>query len=246
MAAIALRERDVAGAGQKEELLVEARSRLGQLRELAQLQRRMFERMERMREGSFVSDQDLEFVEAELIRLEGEVVIAEAQVQVLETGERLEERKLAEARLEAALAQLEALERQRSELSVRTPISGVVARPVSDSVLVAVRDTSEWIVATPVDVRKLHMVRVGQAMEASGAGLEPVSGVITQIDDSVAMVAGLPMVLVVSRLDAEDASLRQGLTVTASFERGPVRLRDYLVEQLNSLFQWRSWLNSAA
>ncbi len=231
--------------GAKAAEIDEAKTRLQRTRERLALQERIVSRLRALQVQGAVATDEVDRAEREEVSLRGRIAVTESEIAVLESGARLSEQQLAASRLGAGREQLYALERQRESFVIRTPISGLVTRPSSDSVLVRIVDTSTWIAAIAVPVPLRHQIASGDSVSVTIEGVQ-VSATALHVGQEVAYVAGVASVVVTCELDATDTDLLlDGLLVEAAIATRPIRLRDRVRAEFAGLFRWRDWWGNA-
>jgi hypothetical protein len=143
------------------------------------------------------------------------------------------------------MEQLSALERQRESFVVRTPISGIITRPASDSVLIRIVDPKAWIAAIAVPILVRHEIAVSDSLAFNIEGRR-VPAVVRHVGREVATVAGSPSIVVTCEVfDPNPELLVEGLLVEATIQLHPVRLRERVRAELAGLFRWRDWWGNA-
>lgn len=228
-------------AGEKEEMIQELRVRLGATNELLSVQRRIVERMAALVERAGESVIELDRAQVSVTQLEGQADLIRAQIAVLETGARPEDRLVAMAALEAAQGHLESVLAQRERHVVRSPIAGVVSRPPTDSVLVAVTDTTAWVVVATVPVDRRGAVRPGQAGIVQAGSAEAFVTVL-DVEPTLTPGASRPSVLLTLRADGPLTGAVSGMRGEVRVETPPETLRAWIVRNAGSLFRFEQFL----
>ena len=240
---VASREAEAISAGEKQALIDEMKVRLERLGQLIRVQERIADRMRQLVERAGESVLELDRVEAELTGLLGEEAVIRAQIDVLESGGRPEDRRVATARLEAARQSLQALARQQEGLVLRSPIDGIVTRPLSDSVLVAIMDTTTWVVALPLPAAERSRVRSGQPALVRVGTAEALATVLDLEPTVTAWPAG-DVLLTTIRLDAPLAGALDGMKVEVVLESAPEIFREWAWRHARELFRSEQWLSN--
>lgn len=228
--------------GEKETMIREARTRLASVRTLIDVQERIVGRLRTLSETGATAVDELDRAMAELVALEGEAEVTEAQIAVLESGARPADRALASSRLEAARAQLEAIRAQRGALVIRAPLAGTVTLSPGDSVLVRVVDQSRWAVIIPLPIDQRGTLTTGKTVV-----LDPQGRVarVSHVDPTVHRVGGQPVILVLAAGEGERPDALDHETVSVRVDTDPVRLRTWFVRELQSLLRWQNWFGHA-
>jgi multidrug efflux pump subunit AcrA (membrane-fusion protein) len=158
---------------------------------------------------------------------------AEAEVkyqhELSAEGANKEKIALAEARLEAAKAQVAAAEAALSNYVLTAPFDGVVMdvgvsvgeQVGPESRAVSLADTSSWIIET-TDVTELEVVdiAVGQAVTFTPDALPDVTmnGTVTAISQSSYIQSGDVLYTVYIKVEEADSRIKWGMTVEVTFE----------------------------
>lgn len=228
--------------GDKETLIAEARTRLDGLQALIGVHRRIVERLRQLNSTGAAAEAELDDALAEMIALEGEAEVMEAQIAVLESGARTADRETAARRLEAARRQLDALSLQRGALVIRSPLTGLVTMPPGDSVLVSVIDTTRWALLIPVPLELRATFTPGRVVVLD---LDGSTARILQVSPSVTQVGGRSVIVAVAEGIGRPAEFLDRFTVAIRAESDPVRLRSWFVRELEALFRWHNWFGRA-
>jgi hypothetical protein len=235
--AVAASELEALASGEKPERVDEIRTRITQVQDQIELQTRIVSRVEELQAQGLSSEDELDRANTELTALRGESGVLQAQIRVLETGARPADRALARARLAAAQDELAALLRQRAALAVRTPIPGVVMRARSDSVLVSVVDTSQWLIVLPIPVDHLREISDGTRVTMLLPGSRiAVAGTVRSIEQSILPISARPHALAMVDPDAPIVGATEGLPVIVNVSLGGRLLRQATWEWIRDLF----------
>jgi len=241
---VASAETETFSEGAKQTLIDKARSRLEKTLSLLDLQRRIVSRLRILRDSELVSTDEVDRAAREEVALEGEIKVIEAQIEVLGSGARPSEQRLATSRVQAGIARLLALERQRDAFAIITPIAGIVTRPAGDSVLVRLTDISSWVVVIPVPLADRDLVAEGSELTLS-IGDDSSSCSVIHVDRTVSRVAGISSVLASCRPDRVPDSALDGTPAQVEVGFEPVRLRTRVLEMVSGLFRWKTWVENA-
>lgn len=154
---------------------------------------------------------------------------AKYQWEISAEGVNKDQLALAEARLEAAKAQVAAAEAALANYILTAPFDGVVmdvAVSVGEQVgpevrAVSVADASAWLIETS-DITELEVVNVavGQAVTFTPDALPDLTlkGVVTEVSGASYLQSGDVIYTVYIRVDETDPRLKWGMTVEVTFE----------------------------
>lgn len=218
---------ELARAGEKEAVVREARQRLALAQAQLAQQQRQAARLQALFDQQMAAAEEVETAQHAATLYALQVEVAQAQVEVVATGDR-------EARIEVARARLEGLQRESEVLAKRqqaaillTPLAGRVYSALAADTLVVVRDLSRFALLLPVKWRDRDLVAPGQAVELhTDRGLLP--GVIGHLDLALRLLEGEQVFFAAALVEDTGQRLAPGLLVNCSIPCAPVGLLDYL------------------
>jgi len=217
----------------KASVIEEAQQRIRYAEEQVEAQDRVVTRLRALVERNVSSVAELEIEEDKLQLFRTEVVIAEAALETVLSGERVEEVAFARAQIGALEREITALREQEGAYTVVTPIAGRVRPMISADTLFTVSDTSHSVVFLPVRTEERKFVNVGQRVTLSQNGGAPYEARITRTEARVRHVAGVEVVVYSGTIESVgDYDLIPGMGVQAEIHCGDVRLREYIRRHL--------------
>ena len=230
--------------GAKAALVEAEQARLEQVQAQLALQERIVSRLRQLRDQGVVSTDEVERAETAEVELRGRVAVFEAELEVLRTGSRESERRLAAARLQATRQRLEALAEQRAEFAQTTPIGGTVTRSESDSMLVTIKDFSRWVAVIPATLEQASRLQPGSTLRVLVVG-EPLEAVVTNVDRSAGVLGGESVVLVTCRIEGVPESIPDRMEAIALLPSAETTLRGKVEDTFGTLFTWKTWWSLA-
>lgn len=230
--------------GAKAALVEAEQKRLEQVQAQLALQERIVSRLRQLRDQGVVSVDEVERAETAEVELRGRVAVFEAELEVLRTGSRESERRLAATRLQATRQRLEALAEQRAAFAQTTPIGGTVTRSAGDSVLVTVKDFSRWVAVLPATLEQASRLQPGSVLSVLVEG-EELEAVVTNVDRSAGSLGGHAVVLVTCRISGVPASIPDRMEAIALLEAPENTLRGKVEDAFGTLFTWETWWSLA-
>ena len=178
---VAVAERDQLLAGAHPDEIEAARCRLDVLREDLQLAQKNDRRIRELAEKHAVSNQERDKADSDLRRCEQELNQAEAEHARLQHAVRLEDRRVAETRVQLAEARLEVARRRVENTVLLAPFAGSVleilkregegARVLDRAPVIIFADDRRMRVRAEIDERHVQRLAVGQSAEIYGRGL---------------------------------------------------------------------------
>ncbi|MFT4603735.1 MAG: hypothetical protein ACI9W4_000450 [Rhodothermales bacterium] len=230
--------------GAKAALVEAEKKRLEQVQAQLALQERIVSRLRLLRDQGVVSVDEVERAETAEVELRGRIAVFQAELEVLQTGSRESERRLAATRLQATRQRLEALADQRAAFATHTPIGGTVTRSERDSVLVTIKDFSRWVAAFPATMEQAARLQPGTVLDILVSG-ERAQAVVTHVDRTAGSLAGTNVVLVTCHLSGVPDDTPDRMQAVALLDGPETTLRGKLDEALGTLFTWKTWWSLA-
>lgn len=229
---------DLYRAGEKQPVIDEARRQVERAEEQVRQQERAVARLRTLRRQQLVAAQALEEGESLLRVLEAEAEAARARLATVETGARPQQLALTRTEMQALEDEIETLRARRSHYTITSPIPGRTARLYAGDTLVAVQDTSAFVVVMPVP-RAVHRdLLVGQRVDVRIPGLPvPFTTRIRHLGDTVHLLGGRPMLLVTATLAPGPYPLLPGATATCAIRTEPLPLPEYLTRTITAAFR---------
>jgi hypothetical protein len=220
----------MAQTGDKESVVEEAQRRFDQARVQAEQQRREVARLRALLDRSLVSRADVELGASTLRLNELQQDIAAAQLRTARTGVRQPEVERLRVRVASLQEEVDLLARKAEAATVRTPLSGRFAGPLSGDTLVVVQDTSAYVVLLPIGWERRHQVAAGQPVAVQLAGsAAPLAGTVEQLGRTAyTALDGRQFFNAKARIEDPAGDLAPGLIVRCSITCPPVNLFEYL------------------
>jgi hypothetical protein len=230
--------------GAKAALLEAEQKRLEQAQAQLVLQERIVSRLRQLRDQGVVSVDEVERAQTAEVELRGRIAVFKAELEVLRTGSRESERRLAATRLQAARERLDALAEQRAAFAQTSPIAGTVTRSEGDSVLVSIKDFSRWVAIFPATLEQASRLANGSVLSvlAADAVLE---AVVTNIDRSAGSLGGQSVVLVTCTISGVSDLIPDRLEGIVLLATAETTLRGKVEDALATLFTWKTWWSLA-
>ncbi|NNE70252.1 MAG: hypothetical protein HKN29_07790 [Rhodothermales bacterium] len=230
--------------GAKAALVEAAQVEVERIRGELTLQQGIVARLKELQTQGVVSLDEVERAQTAEVSLSGRLAVAEAELEVLRTGDRDSVRRLAATRLTSSRRQLEALSAERESYVLRAPMSGTVTRSPGDSVLVTVKTLGRWVAISPVPMALKESVSPGMnvSLEIEGASAE---ATILHIDPEVQDLGGESVILVTMAVEGMPEGLRDRQAVELVLTGARETLRDRATAALGSLFTWKTWWSHA-
>ncbi len=229
---------DYLRTGEKQAVVEEARRNLELARKQAEEQEKVFQRVRGLHERNLISKEEFEITAGERELNEIRVMIAQAQLQRVQSGAKSEEVELIKARIEALEQQLQTLRKRAEQFTLVSPVSGIAQQVFSGDTILVLQDTTELILKMPIPWRQRRYVAAGQAVKLSAPDVngEP-AGSLLKIDQSVHNLGGVPVLFATASIDAYHPDLAPGLMLECSIACEPVKPRQYVARILKAM--WR-------
>jgi hypothetical protein len=126
-------------------------------------------------------------------------------------------------------------DRKPDRRAIISPISGSVSNQMNDTVLISIRDVSEYIVVIPVNFSEKNYVNAGQKIEVKVPGMrDAYEGKIIKVNDNLQIMNSRQYMVSIGALNVLTKDLLPGVVARCSIECQPVKIYDYLSRSLNS------------
>ncbi|MCC5916495.1 MAG: hypothetical protein JJU02_04120 [Cryomorphaceae bacterium] len=177
--------------GQKPEDVDEAQHKLRLARQELKTERKLMERSSILHRDSVISDQEFEIAENRLRVKEIDLDIAEARYRSITTGEKPEQELLLRSKILATEQQLEQVKDRLAQLTLRSPISGMVIHQHSgsDNRIMAIADTSNIISLCAAKSHYQGQIFPGQTAYTTLGG-KIYEGKVIAVDNSMQFING--------------------------------------------------------
>jgi hypothetical protein len=212
----------VYATGEKESLVQEARQQIQQAHVQAEEQQRVAQRLQLLHEKELVSSQEYELGLAMQRIYEADIAMAQARLNSLQSGAKVEQLKLVQAQIDAISAELEGMRLKAAAYVLRSPIKGVCLHHFAADTLLSIAEEDSFIIAMPVKLKDRALVRTGQKMEIKApTGGSVISAEIVYVNPLLERLGAEQTFWVIART-ANAPSLLPGLFVTCEIECDPL------------------------
>ncbi len=221
--------------GEKESIVEQARRKLEGAREQMEAQRKIFERAKSLYEKNLISAQEFELAQSTLKLYEANVEIAKAELQSVMTGAKEEQIKLIQANIKAIQEQINVLEKRIKSFVLTTPISGVISGHFSRDTILAIMDTSKFIVLFPIKLLDVSMVKPGHTVVIKNR--ETLTAVVKSSHNRVEILNGEQVVFYTAESKGKVINLKPGAIVTCYIKIGKVTLVEFITKFIRTGFK---------
>lgn len=182
-----------------------------------------YERNQALYARGGISADEWETVETRRELLQLDLSLAEAQIEVLESGDSPEEVQAAEETLQALQAELDMVEAMRSAMVIRSPIAGRLRMNSGEGVLLSVSAVDSLVVSILLPQHRANELAPGQAIHTliPGLGNEVFGGTLLRIEQQVLATERGPYIRAVGVIPDSDSRLEVGMQGRARISVGP-------------------------
>ncbi len=222
-------------SGEKQSVVQEASRSLEFARKQEEEQKKVFARVKGLYERDLISKEEFELAAGEK-ELDGiKVMIAEAQLQKVQSGAKSEEVGLVRARIQALGQEIGTLTKRMAQFTLVSPISGITLHVYSGDTVLVVQDTTELLLKMPVNWRQRKFVLSDQTVKLRGPDMddEP-NGKLVTVDKAVHNLGGRPVVIATAVVERYHPELVPGLILSCSIACDPILPREYLTRMVKS------------
>ncbi|MDX1740401.1 MAG: hypothetical protein R3178_03870, partial [Rhodothermales bacterium] len=158
---VAVASLDLYATGEKETVIEEERVRMVQAEELARQHGLELNRLRQLRSQNLISEQELELAESEQRVLDAGVEVARARYESVSSGAKPEQIELTRTEVRSLEQEINDI-RERLRLStITSPLSGRVNRSFGADTLIAIYDTTAFLVMMVVPLDQRRLVQAG-------------------------------------------------------------------------------------
>lgn len=233
---IAYATMEVNRTGEKSSLLEEAQNTYELNVEKAKVQKQILERQTSLFADNLVSNQDYDIIKGQTRVAELEVRAAEARLQSLKTGAKVEEINLNRVRIQAIERNLATLKNRINRSYLISPVSGDLHLEIANDTLMTISDTMR-VVILPVPIEYFNEITIGQKVSVR----EPYNGVtlygkVIRVEKIFRFIARKQVFLATTLLEESDSGLPVNMIVSARIEAEPKNVWRYLADLENIVF----------
>lgn len=216
--------------GEKASVVAEARNRIARAQAQVESQQKTVERLRTLVDRNAAAQEDLDIAEGELAVFEAEVGIAQAALETAQTGAKQEQIDLVQARIQTLESEIAALQSRMGDFQLIAPFSGTILHPAARDTLLALADTSAFMVVMPVMKEARAFITPGQAVHIEGlSGNTGVEGRLVRIENHVEQVDGRDVVFAHALVEfVPDRAFLPGMLTRCRIRTGTVTPLEYL------------------
>jgi multidrug efflux pump subunit AcrA (membrane-fusion protein) len=232
---------EVVSTGQKEEVIAQMKKNVDLAKEKYKLQKKLFTRTEALFKDSLIAQQEYDMARNALDMAELTVQLNETQLLNATTGDKPEAITYANERIHSLEIQINALKTRLSKFEVKAPFSGLIqhkkgAYDLNFEIILNLLDTSSLIVFTPIPVKEVPFLMVGQEIKyILFNSSETLTGKLVAIDNAIQVVGGRQVIYITTEINKSDLALMPGLFVQTEVNCGEISLWDYIGRTFGSI-----------
>jgi hypothetical protein len=219
-------------SGEKAAIVREAQMQLTRAEEQATQHLRELERLRTLRTNDLISAQELEVAESRQRVYDAELAARRARLDAALTGAKPEQVDLTRTEIAALNSEIEKLNTRLGLYTLTSPLSGVITRSTGPDTLLAVIDTTSFVVVMPVPVEQHGRLRLNQEVDVRIRGTRsPALARVMQLGDTVQRLQGHDVLLVtavISTSPEPPKPLYPGARAVCTFDFGKLRLWEYV------------------
>lgn len=238
----------VYSTGQKSQIISEAANNVMLAKETFNIKKKLYDRTQKLFSDSLIAPQNFDIVynEYEISRINLDV--AQARLQAVSTGEKPEQLKFSTEKILSLENQIKNLRERIASLEIVSPFSGVMQHrrggtvsflvPVpAMEILANVIDTSRFIIVSPVQLKELKYISIGQKVSLRLYNADCImEGTVDHIDNGIQIINGKQAVYVISSIDKKCGDFQSGILAQTSFQGDKLTLFQYASRFVKGLF----------
>jgi hypothetical protein len=126
-------------------------------------------------------------------------------------------------------------EKKKEVHTIVSPITGTLSNQMNDTVLISIRDVSEFMVLIPLRLNEKDYVSAGQTIEVKIPGTrDSYEGKIVKTGDELQILNKNQYTVLVGVLNVLTKDILPGIIAKCTVECPPVRVYEYVARSLNS------------
>lgn len=217
--------------GEKNEAIILAEKELEYARIDAENQRMTFNRQKELYDQEVITEQDMEDQQRLLNLMETKVKIKEAELQVINTGEKPENIRLIEAEIEEIESTIADLDRKKEMQTIISPVRGIFRNSSSSDTMMIVESVDELIIKMPISLKDRSRIYVGQTANCTVYGQNiSFQSEVVHISNHISAVGGKQTFIVTAEIKSENEIVLPGIVFKGKLEGGEILLRDYVAK----------------
>ena len=223
-------------SGEKRSVVDEAEKSLEFARKEAEEQDRVFQRVKGLYDRNLISKEEFEITSGDKELSGIKVMIAEAQLQKVQSGAKVEEVDLIKARILALQQEIETLSKRMAQFTLISPVSGIAQQVYSGDTVLVVQDTTELLLKMPVAWLQRRYVAADQKVRLNAPDIdgEP-DGKMLSLDKAVHSISGRPVVMATAIIQKYHPEFVPGLILSCSITCEPILPREYLLRIVSAV-----------
>lgn len=223
-------------AGEKEELVKEARERVELAVEILKIKSLIAERQDSLYQRELISGQECEISSSEKQVAQIELSLAKKSPQVVLSGAKSEQIDLFKSEIETIKKEIGILKKRKDDLSVISPLSGKILKFFSSDTLMIIGDTTS-IVIMPVKITHLESVAVAQNITVELGNSKIITGKIFRKENDVQILNSNQIFLVIADIENNSGyQIPNNIFVTCTITLASVKPLIYLLKTAESFF----------
>jgi len=232
----------VYSTGQKIQTIREAETNLTLAKEKFSIQKKLISRQNELYKDSLISPQQYDIAMNDFEVSKINLVLADAQLKTLSTGEKPEQIKFISEKISNLTGQILSLESRKEALQIKAPFAGMMQRKkgvlsTSVEILANIVDTSSYIIITPIKIKEFKNLSLGQRCTLKLFNTDcKMEATVCHIDNAIQIIGGKQAVYVTAKIDKKCPGVYPGIFAQTNVECGQYTIIEYSKILFQSLF----------
>lgn len=232
---------NVISTGQKPEIIAEAKTNLVLAKEKYLTQKKVVDRNIKLNRDSLLPTQQLEVSKDALELSRIGILMAEAQLQKLTSGDKEEELELNRQKIYSIESQINELKKRMDNFNIVSPFSGLVQQKkgtvTTEEVLMDLLDTTEYIAIAPIPLREVSYIKTGSVVSLRLFNSdEELQARVTRMDNVIQLVGGKQAIYATFKIIKKTVHPQPGIFAKATIICDEISLWDYTRRVLGDIF----------
>ncbi len=196
-------------------------------------QQRIVERLQKLYDKRFISEEEFQIASDELRILELAAASKEAELTAISSGEKQQEIARLKTYIRSIEDELKNIEKEQSGLIITAPFSGYVERSFGSDTLLILAEADRFLITFPVPVDDYSLIDKNSTIEIiTGKGV--MNAEIIEISNFIHQINGKDNLLVHAFLTTKNTLIYPGMMTEITIKGRDMNLLPYLANVLNN------------
>ncbi|MBE0639454.1 MAG: hypothetical protein IH598_13135 [Bacteroidales bacterium] len=241
LSAVEKKQLQSSSTGEKVEIVENLKQKLTLAEQNFDFSRKNYERLSKLFQDSVITESEFEIAETEYLSAITNIEIAKSDYEIAKTGQKPEEIRLIQERIDAYENEIEFLLETKTKYLLQSPVSGKMVFThylTEQTEYISVTDTSGFILYIPVKFPYKPYLTSNMELEFMIPGIdERISAEIIDISDRVEQIKSDQVIFIKAIVKKKSPLIVPGLSVQCIFLGEQISLREYIKRTMDIFFR---------